>query len=161
VKNERRYASAGRLYFRSTGGCFSADTLVATENGNKPISEVEVGDRVLAYNETAEKVGAYRVSAVLVSQGTALAYLTLGGERIETTPEHPFYTREDGWLSAGELRVGVQVLRADGQYGTVEAIRVVEHRQSVYNLTVEEAHTYFVGGGRWLVHNFKRMKIWW
>ncbi len=37
--------------------------------------------------------------------------------------------------------------------GTVESIAVVVDPQPMYNLTVDEAHTFFVGDGDWLVHN--------
>lgn len=41
----------------------------------------------------------------------------------------------------------------DGGYGIVEAVVVVETNQRMYNLTVDGAHTFFVGDGAWLVHN--------
>ena len=42
----------------------------------------------------------------------------------------------------------------DGDYGTVEIVLVIDDAdQCMYNLTVDEAHTFFVGGGQWLVHN--------
>lgn len=69
------------------------------------------------------------------------------------TPEHPFYTAEGEWVAAGDLCVGDRVRQADGRYGEVEAVEVVEQPQAMYNLTVAKAHTYFVGEGRWLVHN--------
>jgi len=34
---------------------FSADTLVHSEEGKKPISEIKVGDKVLSYDERTEK----------------------------------------------------------------------------------------------------------
>ncbi|MEZ4736343.1 MAG: hypothetical protein R3E79_55360 [Caldilineaceae bacterium] len=35
----------------------------------------------------------------------------------------------------------------------VQAVEVVKQPQQMYNLTVAEAHTFFVGDGQWLVHN--------
>ena len=43
--------------------------------------------------------------------------------------------------------------RADGRSGMVEAVEIVYRPQAVYNFTVATGHTYFVGEGRWLVHN--------
>jgi len=41
-----------------------------------------------------------------------------------------------------------------GDYGTVEAnVTIFDANQRMYNLTVEDAHTFFVGDGDWLVHN--------
>ncbi len=82
-----------------------------------------------------------------------MVYLELDGERITTTPEHPFYTRELGWVEAGELRQGERVRRLDGGYGEVRSVESVRRPQLMYNLTVEEAHTFFVGDSDWLVHN--------
>ncbi len=69
------------------------------------------------------------------------------------TPEHPFYVEGEGWVAAGELERGDRVRRADGSYGEVKSLRLVERKQRMYNLTVDEAHTYFVDDGQWLVHN--------
>ncbi len=80
---------------------FSEDTLVATDNGEQPISTLQVGDQVWAYDESLGTTGTYTVTAVLQHTDPLVAYVTIDGERIETTPEHPFYTQEAGWLAAG------------------------------------------------------------
>ncbi|MCB0107994.1 MAG: hypothetical protein KDE53_18860 [Caldilineaceae bacterium] len=91
---------------------------------------------------------------------------------VETTPEHPFYVLAsaplalsfaEGWLAvgetvgrwvpAGELAIGDAIRQADGTTGTVQAVEVVAQPQVMYNLTVAQAHTFFVGDGQWLVHN--------
>ena len=53
---------------------------------------------------------------------------------------------------AGQLRLGEHILKADGTYSVVDAISFVIEPQLMYNLTVDQAHTFFVGQG-WLVHN--------
>ncbi len=78
---------------------------------------------------------------------------TIDGKTITTTPEHPFYTLERGWVPTGELWRGAQIRKADGSHGTVEQIEIVRRAQTMYNLTVSEAHTFFVGEEEWLVHN--------
>jgi len=45
------------------------------------------------------------------------------------------------------------VVSADGDFGTVDAVVTTNGTAEVYNITVDEAHTYFVGDGAWLVHN--------
>ena len=81
--------------------------------------------------------------------------LTIAGETIVTTPNHPFYTSANQWVPAGQLHPGDLVRRADGTYGMVEATTFVYQPQPMYNLTVAAVHTYFVGDGQWLVHNAK------
>lgn len=56
-------------------------------------------------------------------------------------------------MDAGELVLGERVRKLDGSYGTVNALKSVHKPQGMYNLTVEGAHTFFVGDGQWLVHN--------
>jgi hypothetical protein len=90
---------------------------------------------------------------VLIHVDPVQVHLTIDGEHVETTPEHPFFTLERGWVDAGELRVGERVRRANGFYGLVQAVVVETEPQVMYNLTVAEAHTFFVGAQHWLVHN--------
>jgi hypothetical protein len=54
---------------------------------------------------------------------------------------------------AGELWQGAHIRKADGTFGTVEQINIVERAKVMYNLTVAQAHTFFVGDNKWLVHN--------
>ncbi len=60
-------------------------------------------------------------------------------------------------MPAAELQVSDRVWQGEAGYGTVEAVAFVSQPQVMYNLTVAEAHTYFVGVGRWLVHNCKKI----
>jgi len=132
---------------------FSADTVVATKEGKKAIARLKIGDLVLAYNEATKSVGYYDVTAVLVYEDKTLTKLIVNGEYIETTPEHPFYTEEEGWTPAGELETGMHVRQSDGTDGLVWFAWEVSQTETMYNLTVDTAHTFFVGEGQWLVHN--------
>ena len=62
-------------------------------------------------------------------------------------------------MTAGELRIGDRIRQPDGSYGVVERIKVVEEAQVMYDLSIAETHTYFVGQGQWLVHNCSPSKI--
>ncbi|GIV97689.1 MAG: hypothetical protein KatS3mg057_2346 [Herpetosiphonaceae bacterium] len=90
---------------------------------------------------------------MLVHEDQLLVNLTIDGELIATTPEHPFYTLERGWVEAADLLPGERVRNADGELGIVEAVQIVLGPATMYNLTVAIAHTFFVGDGEWLVHN--------
>jgi len=135
-------------------GCsFSGDTVVSTPDGEVKIEDLAVGDTVFAWDEETGETGSYEVTAAFSHEDRVIEYLVIDGERLVTTPEHPFYTKERGWVPAGDLEQDEQVRQADGTYGVVESLRLVEREQRMYNLTVDEAHTYFVGDGQWLVHN--------
>ena len=88
-----------------------------------------------------------------------MVYLTLDGEIIETTFEHPFLLDSEEWVVAGELQVGDVIEQGNGETGVVEGIQFSLAPQLMYNLTVAEAHTYVVGEGQWVVHN--ECKIHW
>jgi hypothetical protein len=132
---------------------FSPDTPVATDQGEQPIGSLQVGDHVLAYDEKLGVTGAYTVTAVLINNDPATENLTIDDEQLETTPEHPFFTQEKGWVAAGELWQGAHIRKADGRYGLVQTFVVVHKQKAMYNLTVAQAHTFFVGQQQWLVHN--------
>lgn len=72
---------------------------------------------------------------------------------METIAEHPFYTDDGTWIAAAALTVGEEIVTLSGEYGTVEQVQIIPASQPMYNLTVEEAHTFFVGEAGWLVHN--------
>ncbi|GIK59105.1 MAG: hypothetical protein BroJett015_47680 [Chloroflexota bacterium] len=135
-------------------GCsFSAETLVMTEDGLVPISEVSLETLVLAYNEETGEIGYYPVVAIWSHEDPVIVFLTIDGETIVTTPNHPFFTAEGEWEQAANLQPGDEIRDAAWGTGTVEAITFTATPQTMYNFTVAAAHTYSVGDGQWLVHN--------
>lgn len=91
-------------------------------------------------------------------------------ETITTTPEHPFYVTvkagnglrprplghedlNEHWVGAGHLVTGDKLKLADGREGSVVNVTTQAKSQEMFNLTVAEAHTFFVGMNGWLVHN--------
>jgi hypothetical protein len=143
------------------GSCnsFSADTIVVTEDGEIPIARIELGDYVLAYNEWTGELGYYPVIATISHIDESIVRLVIDDEVIQTTTEHPFYTVASEWVDASDLEAGDQVVNLAGQIGEVESIEIIPAVQWMYNLTVDEAHTFFVGEGEWLVHNAKACPI--
>lgn len=132
---------------------FSANTLVMTDDGLIPISQVTLETIVLAYNEETGEIGYYPVIATWSHEDPVVLYLTIDGETIITTPNHPFFTYESEWIQAGDLQVGDEIRNAAWDISTVEIITFTATPQTMYNFTVGTAHTYFVGEGQWLVHN--------
>ena len=73
------------------------------------------------------------------------------GEWIESTPSHPFYSNRQ-WVYARELTIGDRLSLDIGELEVVE-IKVDSRLIEVFNLTVDDSHTYFVGKDGVLVHN--------
>ncbi|GAB4578180.1 MAG: hypothetical protein Fur0022_09140 [Anaerolineales bacterium] len=132
---------------------FDGETLVMTKEGLKPIREIEVGELVLAYHEETGELGYFPVTATWEHEDPVLVLLTVDGETLTTTPDHPFYTSKGEWVQASDLNLGETVFSAAGEIGMVRDLEYVYSVQPMFNLTVAEAHTYFVGEGQWLVHN--------
>ena len=132
---------------------FSADTLVATPLGVKTIAMLSTGDTVLAYHEEQQSVDYYPIAAVLIHEDPVIVRLVIDQETLVTTPEHPFFVQDRGWQPASALQIGDAIVSAKTQSGVIQQIVFVNQPQQMYNLHVEEAHTFFVGRGQWLVHN--------
>jgi hypothetical protein len=84
--------------------------------------------------------------------------VTIDGEVIHTTDEHPFFVVKDGegkWVKAKDVGVGDVIFNTMGQDSIVESVEVVDEPQLMYNLSVQLVASYFVGDGQWLVHNIE------
>ncbi len=81
--------------------CFPANTLVSTENGNKPICEINIGDKVKSMT------GANAVTKTYKTQVSTdrLCCVCIDNKTIITTKDHLFFT-SDGWIEACNLKNG-------------------------------------------------------
>ena len=79
----------------------------------------------------------------------------INGEEIVTTVDHPFYVKNQGFIKAGELAVGDELLDSNKNILLVEKFNVelTDKPVTVYNFQVEDFHTYYAGGLGVLVHN--------
>ncbi|HET6384256.1 MAG TPA: Hint domain-containing protein [Armatimonadota bacterium] len=146
------------------GGCFVAGTIVQTEHGPEPIEKVKKGEKVWTRNPLTGKTELKPVLEVLKHTATELVTIKLvdaktgkTAQSLTGTPEHLFFTPGGKMVAMGDLRGGQQVVSRVGETLDVQAVtsRHVEEGVAVYNLTVEDDHTYFIGtadGGEW-VHN--------
>lgn len=137
--------------------CFTRDTPVATENGHKRIDEIEVGDKVWAYNIETGETELKEVTKVYIHNVYEILHLHTTAGNIDTTTNHPFYVIEKGWVAAGDLKVEDEVYSLDGTTSVVigSELEKLDNPIKVYNLEVDDFHTYFVGDMPVLVHNYK------
>jgi pretoxin HINT domain-containing protein len=122
----------------------------------KPISQVQVGDKVLASDPESGRTASQKVTDVIVGEGQKrLVDIETDGKVLTATDRHPFYSAtRHGWVAAGDLAPGEQLRTADGKTVLVDTIRVYTVSDArVFNLTVENIHTFFAGETKALVHN--------
>ena len=156
-------AGAAKYAKNPSGYCFVAGTLVLTTIGLVAIENIQPGDIVYA----KEAVGVEQ--SVDVSQDSETApvlevfshevdetyVVTIDGEDIETTANHPFYDENGEQVEAKDLEEGDELTTEDGDTATVDSVECIHHDEPVmvYNFCVMEDHTYFVGEHGVLVHN--------
>ncbi|GAA3346865.1 hypothetical protein GCM10020358_59510 [Amorphoplanes nipponensis] len=135
---------------------FGENTPVLMADGTtKPMKELEVGDVVLATDPESGREGPRVVTEVWVHQD-ALFDLTVAGETIATTEDHPFWNATDHeWQRADALDYGDLLLGPKSSTSPVGSLSKESRIDDAYNLTVADIHTYYVLAGNTpvLVHN--------
>ncbi|MFF0888256.1 RICIN domain-containing protein [Streptomyces sp. NPDC003456] len=140
---------------------FPGGTRVLMADGSrKPIRDVRVGDLVLAEEQESRRPVPEPVLDVFEHATRSLVDIHVAGGRLTSTAGHRFWTEQRGWTQVSDLRPGDRLRTPDGELLTVTGLR---HRtglapRQVYDLTVDGAHTFFVGTGQArqrdvLVHN--------
>jgi len=110
--------------------CFTKDTMVLTDQGNKEIDKVEIGD--IVYTKDNEK---HKVKDVLIRDNIETIILKVTGAfDIQTTPDHPFYVKkfkyigfkynlhyeEPQWISAKDIKPKDKVALFKHKLGNVD-----------------------------------------
>ncbi|MFD9436154.1 polymorphic toxin-type HINT domain-containing protein [Streptomyces sp. NPDC060002] len=146
-------------------GCksFTPETPVLLANGkSKPIGKVKLGDKVAtADTKTGKRKGARAVSAVWINHDYDLVDLRIRQADgttsvLHTTAKHLIWDDTlHKWVPTGELAVGHALNTATNQHARVVSVTVRPGDQYMYNLTVNDLHTYYVlaGSTSVLVHN--------
>ena len=119
------------------------------------IEKIKSGDKVISTDPETMKTSPKTVLETYIREVTTLVHLTVNGEEIVTTVDHPFYVKNQGFIKAGELIVGDELLDVNGNVLLVENfdVELTGKPVTVYNFQVEDFHTYYAGGLGVLVHN--------
>ena len=119
------------------------------------IEKIKTGDKVISTDPETMETSPKTVLETYIREVTTLVHLTVNGEEIVTTETHPFYVNDRGFIKAGELIVGDELLDVNGNVLLVENfdVELTEEPVKVYNFQVEDFHTYYVGENNILVHN--------
>ncbi len=96
------YSTPILSYGRSARGlpisCFAAGTVVTTENGEKKIEDLKIGDKILSDDGTFNDV-----EAIQTQESDDIYELEFMGENFVVTGNHLILTKEDGWVRVDEL----------------------------------------------------------
>ena len=157
------YTNTANTYCTSDMKCFKQGTLVLTKEGNKPIEDIQVGDKVWAYDEeTGEKT---LKKVVQLFRNTTKQWTQVeieseeGIQTITCTPGHKFYLPEnkqkrdigkrqehesyyqlsEKWVRAIDLKTNDKVLLENGKYGIIKKVifQQLEIPETTYNFEVE------------------------
>lgn len=154
--------------------CFTPDTLIYTETGEKPISQIQPGEKVLTSDNTFHTV----LKQVIHEYSGKMYQIQLAEHPVpvQVTEEHPILSvRADPVLTseqllaqvrAGvkhadyhevkELEVGDFTVFPNGQFGTISSIVPVQYTGQVHDFEIDGPHDYTVahlgvahnGGGK-------------
>ena len=115
--------------------CFVAVTLVMAVAGMVAIEKIKSGDKVISTDPETMKTSPKTVLETYIREVTTLVHLTVNGEEIITTIDHPFYVKDKGFVTAGELKIGDELLDANGNVLLVENfdVELTEKPVRVYN----------------------------
>ncbi|MGW5778309.1 polymorphic toxin-type HINT domain-containing protein [Streptomyces sp. NPDC003863] len=132
----------------STNSFLGETPVVMADGSTRPISGVRIGDLVLAADPDSGERRGMRVSSTFRHKTTDLVEVRLAdGSMVVTTPGHKVHVVGRGWTLALALRPDDLVIGADGTAAHVASVRDRDERAAltVYDLTVEGLHTFFVG----------------
>ena len=116
-----------------------------TKKGKIPIENVNVGDYVLT-REGYKKV----TFSGVTGKNVMVKDYSIGDTNITCTPDHPFYTIEDGFTEIDKItqKTFITCEKAEMLFVRKSNERIID---KVYDITVEDLHEFFANGI--LVHN--------
>jgi fibronectin type 3 domain-containing protein len=136
---------------------FSGSTPVLLADGTtKPISQIHRSELVMAEDPITGVAGPRPVVNVIQGIGEKqLVDITVSsGDHLTATSNHPFWLEDaHDFVEAGSLPVGGLLRTSAGTYVQITAVAQRTEWARVYNLTVANLHTFYVGDAHVLVHN--------
>lgn len=141
--------------FTEPAPCFLAGTLVGTPEGLIPIEELKIGQQIYSFDIDNDEIVPSEVAKLMERKTNHYYELVVAGELINVTGEHPFYIPSgETFVPVKQLMISDEVQQFDGPDLAVTQNTLLQaFDTTVYNLTVDNMHNYFVGKRGLLVHN--------
>jgi predicted lipid-binding transport protein (Tim44 family) len=137
---------------RGGGGCLEKGSSVLTPSGPVAVEYLNPGDSVCSFSDGS--IIAAKVQAVIDVAAEEYCEISIGGNVLRLTAEHPVATAAGVFRIASALRPGDRVLMADRNSvtsGVVKSVRQVPAGKRAYNLLVSPGGNYVANGI--VVHN--------
>ena len=131
------------------GGCFAAGTLIDIPGGAKAIELIRVGDLVTSFGEDGT-VTSNKVTHIFEHEDDEILEIKYWNGSFHITPNHWVLNEYMAFTAIGNLKVDDVLVDRLGYFRPILAINKRPNAK-VYNLTVDNDHTYIANGIR--VHN--------
>ena len=142
--------AAGKDYWPMPpgGGCFVADSKVSTPSGEKDISEIKLGDEVISFDESTNKVVAKVIELRPILDKEIIRVEFSNGAVWNTTALQRFYCgrihgNDDDFIRASDDK-GNAALTEDGTKATVIKAEKTGEVQKVYDFITDGMNIFFV-----------------
>lgn len=90
--------------------CITPDSLITTPFGLKKAGEIREGDKVISFCPDTFQVEIDQVTAIAQRDIDELYVVKAGSQILYATAEHPFYTKNRGWVEAQYLNEDDELL---------------------------------------------------
>jgi hypothetical protein len=135
-------------------GCasFAGDTPVWIGDRSVPIRSLQPGGWVASRNEHSYVDSSRAVTRTFERRVSSYHEVETERSRFAVTEEHPLWVQGRGWTPVREIEVGAPIATIDGDT-LVLANRRVDAALQVFNLSVANDESYFVGDEQVWAHN--------
>jgi len=131
-------------------GCFTADTLISTPTGEKPIVNMKKGDKVISFANGKRTVETVKSKIVYPVQ-TVWDFELSNGKTVSATNHHTMLT-DSGWKKFGDITVGKDKLICSDGKSVIVKHKKNARMELVYNLTTTGCHNFIANG--LVAHNY-------
>lgn len=94
--------------------CVAEGTLITTPEGQKPVEQIQDGERICAFDSSSGQLAEAVVCGTASRVSPEVLEIEVGETKLRVTAEHPLMTRR-GWVKAGDLTEDDEVLYDDGR----------------------------------------------
>jgi hypothetical protein len=122
-----------------SSNCLHESMLCETQRGILPISDVQVGDKVLGEHDQWQEV-----TFKIVKPCEVFICITLtDGSSITASTTHPFTLADRSMKRSADLALSDFLITRNGGVGVIKSISVVQTRARKVSLTVEPSHIFY------------------